>query len=89
MEYEIRSVAEKGERPVEERDEEFLERRNRENLVEMYREELLRIIGGEKCVDLLPRSVRMKMKNDGVLGKHGALYTVTDLGMEMLGEKER
>jgi len=63
---------------------EFLERRSTENLIEIYRKELLRIVRGENCFELLPRSVRRRLRNYGILKKFGSKYEVTTKGKKML-----
>lgn len=68
---------------------EFLEQRNLENIVETFREELLKIIEGEYSSDLMSSGVRRRMRGDGILEKRGYMYTVTSLGMKLLGLSKR
>jgi len=63
---------------------EFLERRSTENLIEIYRQELLRILSGENCFKLLPRSVRRRLGDYGILKRFGSRYEVTTKGKKML-----
>lgn len=68
-----------------EEEKDFLEKQSTENLIDMYRQELLRIVRGEKCHKLLPKSVRRRFRNYGILSKIGGIYKVTSRGKEMLG----
>lgn len=67
-----------------ENEKKFLEKRSLDNLVEVYRQELLRIIDGEYCHDFMPRGVRKRLREAGILDKIGPKYEVTPRGREML-----
>lgn len=69
-----------------EEEKKFLEKKRTENLIETYQEELLRIVRGENCFALLPRSVRRRLRRYGIIKKFGHKYEVTPLGREMLKE---
>ncbi len=62
----------------------FCEQRSLENLVENYRQELLRIVGGDNDISLLPRGVRRRMRKDGILSKARHTFGVTPKGRDML-----
>ncbi len=61
-----------------------LEQRSLENLIITYRPELLRIVAGEFCSSILPRSVRRQLNRKGILAKVGQKSEVTPKGEEML-----
>ncbi len=68
-----------------EEENEFLERRSTENLIETYRRELLQIVKGENSCKQLPRAVRRRLREYGILLKIGGTYKVTSQGRRMLG----
>ncbi len=70
-----------------EKEQRFCEQRSLENLVENYRQELLRIVGGDNDISLLPRGVRRRMRKDGILSQVGHTYDVTLKGRNMLSKE--
>ncbi len=65
----------------------FLEQRSLENLIVTYRQELLQIIGGSECCILLPRSVRRRLRENGMLLKDGTKFIVSAKCWKMLNEE--
>ena len=70
-----------------EEEKDFFEQRSLENLLLIYRQELLRIVGGELCSKVLPKSVRLRLRRNGILTKVGHTFGVTVKGMKMLDEE--
>ena len=72
---------------MSEEEKDFLEQRSLENLITHYRQELLRMVGGEDCSSLLPRSVRRRLRGAMILFMDGHKFGVTVKGMKMLNEE--
>jgi len=70
-----------------EKEQRFFEQRSLENLIITYQKELLRIVGGDNDISLLPRGVRRRMRKDGILSKARHTFGVTPKGRKMLTEE--
>ncbi len=70
-----------------EKEKDFFEQRSLENLIAIYRQELLRIIGGEYGSKVLPRSVRRRLRRNGILTKVGHTFGVSPKGRDMLSKE--